>query len=416
MIMAINRRRFLSIAGVIPAGASLAGFAAPRLVKLRSDQPVLRVSSAPDVVVVGAGVFGAYTALRLRERGLSVVLLDAYGPGNSRSSSGGETRGLRVGFDDRELYFQWALRATDHWRALEQEWQRQLILPTGSLEIAARLTQGMENTKRIYERLQVPFEALKPDELRQRWPQINPDGVEVAMYEPRTSIIKAREAVMVVAAAFKAKGGTLRIAHAQPGGISGRRIENVLLSSGERLPASQIVFACGPWLRKVFPELLGPRISTPRREVIFFGTPAGDDRFDSENLPVVLEPSFFSFPSTDGRGLKIAIGGTSQQIDPDSVERLVPADVVNKAQNLMSFRFPGMKGQPVVETRVCQYENTTDRHFLVDRHPEHDNVWIVGGGSGHGFKHGPMMGEYVADRVMGRPTDAALDQSFRLRG
>ena len=414
--MAINRRRFLSIASLAPAAVPLADLGAPRPAKQRPDQPVLRVSSAPDVVVVGAGVFGAFTALRLRERGLTVVLVDAYGPGNSRSSSGGETRGLRVGFDNREMYFHWALRSADHWRALEQEWKRQLIFPTGSREISARWTQGMDDIKRIYERLQVPFEVLKRDELRQRWPQINTEDVEVALYEPSTSVINAREAVMAVAAAFQKKGGILRIAQAQPGNTSGRRMENVVLSSGERLVASQIVFACGPWLRKVFPELLGSRISTPRREVMFFGTPAGDDRFDSANLPVLLESRFFTFPSIEGRGLKIAINGASQQIDPDTVERVVPPDAVSKAQDLMSFRFPGMKGQPVVETRVCQYENTADRHFLVDRHPEHDNVWIVGGGSGHGFKHGPMIGEYVADRIMGRSTDAALDQSFRLRG
>jgi glycine/D-amino acid oxidase-like deaminating enzyme len=413
--MAINRRRFFSIAGLVPAVMSFAGFAAPRPVKPRSDPPLLRVSSGPDVVIVGAGVFGACAALRLRERGLAVVLVDAYGPGNSRSSSGGETRGLRIGFNNRETYFHWALRSADHWRTLEQESKRRLIVPTGSLEISARWTQAMDDTKRIYERLQVPFEVLKRDELRQRWPQIDTDDTDVALYEPGTATIKAREAVMTVVAAFQKKGGTLRIGQAQPGNMSGRRMENVVLASGERLPASQIVFACGPWLRKVFPELLGSRISTPRRDVIFFGTPAGDDRFDAPNLPVVLESRFFTFPSIEDRGLKIAINGASQQIDPDTVERLVPADVVSKAQNLLSSRFPGMKGQPVVETRVCQYENTADRNFLVDRHPDHDNVWIVGGGSGHGFKHGPMMGEYVADRIMGRPTDGALDQLFRLR-
>jgi sarcosine oxidase len=413
--MDINRRRFLSVAGVVPAGVSLAGFGIS--VRPGSERPLWRVSSAPDVIVVGAGVFGAYTALRLRERGLTVVLVDAYGPGNSRASSGGETRSLRVGFDDREVYFHWALRSAEHWRIFEQEWKRQLIIPTGSLEISARWTQGMNDTKRIYELLRVPFEVLKPDELRQRWPQINTDGIEVAMYEPGAFIIKAREAVMAAADAFQQKGGTLRIAQAQPGNTSGRRMQNVLLAFGERLSASHVVFACGPWLRKIFPELLGSRISTPRREVLFFGTPSGDDRFAAPNLPVVLEPPrFFTFPSIEGRGLKISIGGTSEQIDPDSVERLVPADVVKKAHELMSFRFPGLKGQPVVETRVCQYEYTTDRHFLVDRHPEYDNVWIIGGGSGHGFKHGPMMGEYVADRVIGRPTDATIDQLFKLRG
>lgn len=413
--MPINRRRFIQTASLVPAAGSLMGFGALQTMPSRPN-PVVRVAATPDVVVVGAGVFGTFTALRLLERGLSVILLDAYGPGNSRASSGGETRILRIGHDDRELYARWGIKGREQWRAYEQQWGRQLFLPTGQLEVAPRWTKGMEETKRSYERLHVDFEVLKPDELVKRWPQIHPEGIEIATFEPGAGVLKAREAVMAAAHAFQQKGGTLRITRAQPGSTSGQSMENVLLSSGERLAASHIVFACGPWLGKVLPEVVGTRITTPRREVIFFGTPSGDDRFSSPNMPPVREPPrFFTFPSIEGRGFKISIGGTSQQIDPDTEERFVSTDLAKKAHDLMSFRFPGLKGQPVVETRVCQYENTADTHFLVDRHPELENVWIVGGGSGHGFQHGPILGEYVADRLMGRPTDPELQQVFKLR-
>jgi glycine/D-amino acid oxidase-like deaminating enzyme len=148
--------------------------------------------------------------------------------------------------------------------------------------------------------------------------------------------------------------------------------------------------------------------------VFLFGPPPGDARFTWPNLPVFSEASYYGFPDFDRRGVKVCPVGGSVEMDPDSDERVVTPHYVRRAYDYVTRRFPGLRGQPVIETRVCQLENTVDEHFLIDRHPDFDNVWIAGGGSGHGFKHGPVVGEYIADRAMGRPADPVYERLFSL--
>lgn len=399
----IDRRSFLKRTAV---GAAAAAVAVPA--------PALS-QNRPDIVVVGAGAFGAWTALVLRERGVNVTLLDAFGPGNSRATSGGETRQIRVGYGDREVYSRWVLRAFDRWRAREKEFGQRLLYSSGRLQLAARWSADMEATKQVFDRLGVAHEVMRHDDLRRRVPQMAFDGIDAGMFEPGAAVIKARDAVMAVASALEKKGGLLRIARATPGSVDARRMSDLALASGERLAAGTFVFACGPWLRTVFPALLGTRIATPRREVFFFGTPPGDRRFTWPDLPNWSEATFYGFPSIEHRGLKVSPVGGALQMDPDSEERIASADLVRRSRDYIAMRFPGMKGQPIVESRVCQLENTADEHFLIDRHPDFDNVWIAGGGSGHGFKHGPVLGEYIADRAMGRAGDLAIEEAFRLK-
>lgn len=398
----IDRRTFMKTTGL---GLSTA--------PILARAPVF-AQNVPDVVVVGAGAFGAWTALHLRERGARVTLLDAYGPGNSRATSGGETRQIRVGYGDRELYSRWVVRALAAWLAREKEFGRQLLFRSGRLQMASEWSGSMEATRKVFERLGVSYERLAHDELRRRYPAMSFDGVVVGLLEPGAAILRARDAIMEVGRAFERQGGTLTIARARPGASAGGRLGDVALEAGSRLAAATFVFACGPWLRTLFPTLLGQRIATPRREVFFFGTPAGDDRYSWPNLPNFSEATFYGFPSLDGRGLKVSPVGGDLIMDPDSEERLPSDELVRRSREYVASRFPGLKGQPLLESRVCQLENTADEHFLIDRHPDFENVWIAGGGSGHGFKHGPVVGEYIADRVIGKPADPEFAKVFAL--
>ena len=237
-----------------------------------------------DVVVVGAGAFGGWTALPLREMGVPVTLIDAYGPGNSRSSSGGETRQIRAGYEDRELYTRWVLEAFRRWKAREAEWGRRFLFETGRLLLAPEWNHGLETTKVALDKYGVPNERLSHGELRRRYPQMNPEGIGVALFEPTTGVLKAREGCIAVAEAFLRKGGRLRIGRASLGRQSGSRLTDVALSDGTSIAASTFVFACGPWLGKVFPEVMKRKIFIPRRDVFFFGTPSGDDRFSFPNF------------------------------------------------------------------------------------------------------------------------------------
>ena len=401
----LNRRDFLKVTGVEAGALALAS----------------RVSAepSPDVVVVGAGAFGGWTALHLREKGAAVTVLDAYGPGNSRASSGGETRQIRAGYEDRELYTRWVLEAFGRWKAREQEFGRKLLFETGRLLLAPEWDESLKVTKVVLDKYGVPNEVLSPDDLRRRYPQMNSEGVGVALFEPTTGVLKAREGCIAVAEAFQKKGGRFRIARAQPGRTSGTRLLDVTLADGTAVAAATFVFACGPWLRKVFPEILKKKLFTPRRDVFFFGTPPGDDRFSYPNCPNYSEDNslgYYGFPSFDNRGFKVCPVGEKTAFDPDTDERIVSAYEVKRARDYVAFRFPALKSQPIVETRVCQLEMSVDEHFIVDRHPAFENVWLVGGGSGHGYKHGPVVGEYVAERVLGKDRRPELEKVFKLKG
>jgi len=190
-------------------------------------------------------------------------------------------------------------------------------------------------------------------------------------------------------------------------------MESIETAAGESISAEHFVFACGPWLGKLFPELLGRRIFPTRQEVFFFGTPPGDVRFASPALPTWLfqEDEVYGMPDIESRGLKFARDTHGERADPDTQSRLASSEGAEWARNYVARRFPPLKGAPIVESRVCQYENTSSGDFLIDRHPEFSNVWLAGGGSGHGFKHGPAVGEHLAGAMLG---DHGVEARFSL--
>jgi sarcosine oxidase len=404
----MNRRVFLA-----GAGAALTAAARPVSADVATQSQAPAISAGlPDVAVVGGGAFGAWTALWLREQGARVTLLDSYGPGNSRSTSGDETRQIRAGYGSREAYSKWAVEAMRRWTIREQEFGRQLMYKVGRLQLAPRWTPEHEAQVRIFSGLNRPIERMTPDAIRQRWPQLDPVGMDVGLYEPDAAILRAREALIAVGEAFERKGGTLRIIRAMPTPAVSGRMEALALDGGETLSAGQFVFACGSWLRKMFPMVVAPKLETPRREVFLFGPPPGDTRFSWPHLPVFSEASYYGFPDFDRRGLKVCPVGGAVEMDPDSDERVVTPHYVRRAYEYVARRFPAMRGQPVIETRVCQLENTVDEHFLIDRHPDMSNVLLAGGGSGHGFKHGPVLGEYLGRRALGQAVDATYSGMF----
>jgi sarcosine oxidase len=229
---------------------------------------------------------------------------------------------------------------------------------------------------------------------------------------------------MAVSRAFAEDGGELRVAAALPPEQTdgdGRRLTRIRLRAGDTLESDAFVFACGPWLARLFPNLVGDLLTVTRQEIIYFAPPPGDGRFDAGPLPtwVDYDRAFYGIGSVEGRGLKVAPDWPGPEVDPDHEERRLSDERVEAARAFMGRLFPAMAGRPVSEGRVCQYELTADTHFILDRHPAWSNAWIVGGGSGHGFKHGPAIGEYLAALVMADADAAAQlappDDRFALR-
>jgi glycine/D-amino acid oxidase-like deaminating enzyme len=366
---------------------------------------------ALHVAVIGAGAFGGWTALHLRRAGARVTLLDAWGPGNSRASSGGETRVIRGIYGGKARYVQLTARAFVLWWEHEASWGRPLYRRTGALWMFQSDDGYARSTLPLLRDAGLEVAELAPADAARRYPQIDFTGVRSAFYEIEAGYLLARQACDAVLKALLAEGGEYRAEAARPGAVAGGGLRELALEGGGTLKADRFVFACGPWLGALFPDVIGDRIVPTRQQVLFFGPPSGDGRFDEGACPVWMDYAdrfVYGIPGNERRGFKVADDTRGPPMDPTTDERLVGAEAIARARAVLERRFPALAQAPVVETRVCQYEQTPDGDFILDRHPTAENVWLAGGGSGHGFKMGPAIGELVAGLVLGTREPEAL--------
>ncbi|HWE00560.1 MAG TPA: FAD-dependent oxidoreductase, partial [Bryobacteraceae bacterium] len=352
--------------------------------------------------VVGAGVFGSWTAYQLRRAGYNVILLDAYGPANMRASSSGESRIIRAAYGKDEIYTRMAVKSLSQWDAFFERIGRSLLYRTGVLWIAKPDNAYANDSRETLRQVGVAFKDLTFSEVHKLYPQIQLEPGAGAIFEPDSGALMARDAVQALVAQFIRDGGVFRHAAVRTPEASGH-LEQILTSDGAPVRADAFVFACGPWLGKVLPDILGKRIFPTRQELFFFGVPPGDRRFEPPQMPVWIDfgdnRGMYGFPDLDTRGFKVAFDLHGPEFDPDTGSRFPSRQKIAEARAYVSERFPALAKSPIVGSRVCQYENTSNGDFVIDRHPAFDNVWICGGGSGHGFKHGPAVGEYTAARV-----------------
>jgi len=378
-----------------------------------------------DLVVVGAGAMGGWSAWFARAGGAgpdgrggggrSVTLLDAWGPGNPRASSGDETRIIRSSHGTDRLYARWSRRALELWKRHAEAWGVELFLPSGVLWLAHGATGWEADSAAALTELGVPHERLAPEEAARRWPQIRTDDLDHLLWEPEAGALRARDACLAVAAAVQRAGGRYAVASVRPGRSAGGRLLDVVDGEGRRWAGESFLFAAGPWLPRLFPELLGDAIRATRQEVLFFGPEAGDRRFHWGSLPAWCDvhDAIYGVGATDAWGMKIASDRYGPSFDPTDGERVVTREGIAEVRTYLAHRFPDLARAPLAGSRVCQYETTIDGHFLLARHPEWENVWLAGGGSGHGFKHGPRIGEHLVLRMDGAP-EAEGEERFRI--
>lgn len=408
-----NRRDFLAAMG---SGLTIA---ASRAEEVAAVQP--RRSS--DIVVIGAGAFGMWTALYLQRLGATVTVVDLYGAGNSRQTSGGETRGVRTSYGDRphgRQWTEWARRAITRWKQWDEEGQERLLprlfFQTGDLILRGETNTYITDTLSNWDALSVPYEVLTADEVSARWSWIRYDGLGVALYEPDAGVVRARRAIESVARVFVENGGRIEVGHAVLGGRQGRRLGNITLNSGDNLSADSFVFACGPWFPKVFPDLMAKRLRISMGHVFYFSVPPGDRRFVYPYMPSYGVPGCTGWPALplDHRGFRVRTGGRPPE-DPDLSDRWVAPEYHERPREILRRHFPDLANAVINETRACHYESSVDRNFIIDTYPNLDNVWLAGGGSAEGFKFGPVLGEYIANRVVDDDHEPELADQFRLK-
>ena len=372
--------------------------------------------SGVRAAVIGAGAFGGWTALWLRRMGAEVTLVDAWGAGNARASSGGESRLIRASYGSRRIYSAMVARAHEIWNEYEARWNDRLLFPIGMLRMRSGANEYTKAAVPILRELGLPVEELDGDELARRFPQINPEGLTYGVFERDAGYLLARRGCERVLREFQEAGGSFRRAEAAPGGMDGGRMGEIRLADGSAVEADVFVFACGPWLAKLFPEFDPPLVRPTRQEVFYFGPPAGRADLTEEGFPTWIEGPFYGIPATRFRGFKIADDRRGADFDPTDGDRTPSAKGIREAREYMEHRFPGLQGAPLIEARVCQYEQSADGELIVDTHPEADNVWIAGGGSGHGYKLGASLGEMLAGQVLGEREKEPFFGLARLAG
>jgi len=347
-------------------------------------------------------VFGAWTAYQLHRAGATVILIDQYGPGNVRASSGGDTRIMRMGYGPDEVYTRSAQRSIEHWVKLYETSEQQLFHRTGVLWLARDDHDYCRQTLTTLEKTGGCFEKLTRAELEAAYPQIEFGPITWGIVEPESGVLMARRAVRHLVELATSKGVSF-LADSVQSPQKDAALNSVATVGGKQIKAGTFVFACGPWLPKIFPDVLGDLIHVTRQEVFFFGASPGDQRFSPPAMPVWIDFNdlVYAIPDVEGRGFKIAIDAHGEEFDPDCGDRTGTTKGLEAARQYLSLRIPSLTAAPVLESQVCQYENTCNGDFLIDLHPSFANVWLVGGGSGHGFKHGPAVGEYVAKMIAG---------------
>jgi glycine/D-amino acid oxidase-like deaminating enzyme len=357
------------------------------------------------VVVLGAGVFGAWCALRLADAGHKVRLFDAYGPASGRASSADHSRVIRAGYGPDAIYSEWAAASLEEWRRLERDANERLLTLTGALFLGPPGHAYIDDTFHTLTHLAHPVERLAPADLARRFPQISLEGLGPAVLEHGAGALRARVAVQAcVRVAVEKYGVEFQVARVMP--LDEQRSSALVrLLDGTAIDADAFVVAGGPWLPQLLPVAIGGRIRVTRQEVLYFGVPQADTRFAAANLPVWIDfaAGLYGIPDLDCAGFKVGIDRHGDAIDPDSADRLVDPAIVASTRTWLQARFPAIGPAPLVDARVCQYENSSTGDFIIDQHPQWSNVWIVGGGSGHGFKHGPAVGRHLAARIAGAP-------------
>jgi glycine/D-amino acid oxidase-like deaminating enzyme len=363
------------------------------------------------IVVIGAGAFGGWSALYLLRRGFKVTLVDAWGPGNSRSSSGDETRVIRSTYGDNETYFDLNVRALELWKENQTTFGKKIFFNTGVLWFCyEEKTPLVDNSIPFAVKHKMEYEYLTSKEIEQRYRVIHTADLHHGFFDRYGGYLKARESMQCVQHAFIKEGGTYIQSHVNPVSTN-QTIDTILLSNGNKLSGDAYLFACGAWMGELFPGVLKNIVTCTRQEVYYFGTPPNDSStFD--NLPVWVDVDgkdfYYGIPGNAQRGFKIGVDIRGEAFDPTNGERTLTAATLEKARQFIAHRFPKLKNAPLIEHRVCPYENSSDGNFIFDLHPESDRVFLLGGGSGHGFKHGPSIGELVSDVFSGNKKVPAL--------
>ena len=373
-----------------------------------------------DVIVLGGGIAGASTAYALVKQGQNVLLIDRFEPGHKQGSSHGDGRIIRFNYTEA-IYVEMAMQVYPLWAELSAESGEDFIIESGLIEYGNASTKEIAITEGVLSQYDIPYERLTPAEAQERFPQFTFEEDSQILFQPGGGVVRATPAVMALWRLVKEKGGTT---------LTGKPIQSisaednqvsVTLENGETLSAKNLVLTAGGWTKKLAAQLNLDLPLTVTQEVLAY-FPSKNDSINHQagtmpgmidyNIYDGIEPHFYSLPMIEIQGVKLGRHHAGSEIDADNV-RYIDHEVVETMKRQITRRYPQLNSEPI-DMQSCLYTDTPDYHFILDKHPQYDNVTIGAGFSGHGFKFGPLLGKILAGLVLGQEAPVALD-TFRIK-
>lgn len=355
------------------------------------------MSETFDMVVLGLGVMGASAVHQLAGRGVRVLGLDANQRGHVLGSSHGRSRIIREAYYEAAEYVPLVQRAFIQWRELEEETGLDLLLMTGCLNIGRPGTQVVDGVIASARRHGLPSEILTSDAMRSRFPAFALPESHVGVYQPTAGVLNADACVGALVDASVARGATIRhgelVNNWEPDGDG-----VIVRTPSGTIRAQKLVITAGPWSASVLADL-GLPLQAVRQYVVHF-EPQAPERFSPPGFPAfiwdVAEGEVYGIPYLPGSGFKVGGHDPGEPCTPETARRTVTAEEIENVRSIFERCLPGC-ATTMSMAATCLYTVTPDRHFIIDRHPEHPQVSYAAGFSGHGFKFGPTIGEVLAD-------------------
>lgn len=370
-----------------------------------------------EVIVIGAGSMGGAAANVLAERGVKVLALETFWPGHDQGSAHGGTRIIRQAYFEDPKYVPLLKRAYTLWRKLEEESGRDIMHLCGCINIGDPESLTFKGSLEAAQMHGLEHEVLNADEIRQRFPTMNPQDHALGLYEANAGYVRPEETTMANAEVAQRKGADIHFgepvthwATTAEGGVE------VVTSKGT-YTADKLIVTPGAWAPQLLPELDYP-ISIERMVFHWFVPDYSKlpyEAYSEENHPVYVEQTdsndqIYGFPMTDGPdgGLKFGFFRVGSVTTPQSIDRTVYPEEIDTMHKRGLELFPYLTPE-VVQAKTCLYSVTPDEHFIVGQYPGKSQVVLGCGFSGHGFKFVPVIGEILADLAMYGKTDLPID-------
>ena len=362
-----------------------------------------------DVLIVGAGIFGVTAALTLHERGYKTAVIDPGPIPHPLAASTDISKVVRMEYGPDLTYMQMVEQAIPGWEAWNELLGETIFHKTGVTMLTRQPMSPGGFEYESYHLLQARDhhpERLSSDDIARRFPAWKPGAFVDGFFHAEGGYARSGRAVELLLAHAQQQGVTCHIGETVTQLLGEERVIGVRTEVGNLYHADQTIIAAGSWTHYLLPELQPVMQATGHP--VFHLKPSDPTLFAPPNFVVftadIARTGWYGFPLHPQKGVvKIANHGVGQLLDPTRDERAVTDADIRQLRNFLTDTFPALKEASIVYTRRCLYCDTLDGHLWLDHHPERPGLLVAAGGSGHGFKFGPVLGPLIADAVEGKP-------------